>query len=218
MMPKWSRDYWPSLILAGLIMILALAGLVEWAWLHPLDRPNLSRSDNRPASDAASVSGAEQPAFELPDLESFAATVERPLFAENRRPPAEEELEAASNAVSTPLTLKLMGVIFTPRQHSVLMQDAKGKYKRMRRNDTLDGWTLVTIAGDRVTLQQGSEQKELMLLKPRPKPPVAGQATPHAKPKVQDGSEDMDTDEETDSSDETTTEDTSSDEEPEASD
>lgn len=207
-MPKWSREYLPSLILSGLVLVLALLGLVEWSFLQSDTRQNSARQDNRHPIEARQDSAAESPGFELPELEEFTATVERPLFAENRSPPAEDELEASAPAASTPLTLKLMGVIFTPRQQTVLMQDAKGKYKRMRRNDTLDGWTLAGIAGDRVTLRQGSEQKELMLLKPRPKPPVIGQGAQgqHAKPVIQEGGEEQE--EEVDNTEEITTEDT----------
>ncbi len=210
MMLKWSRDYWPSLILAGLIGILTLAGLLEWSWLQTPAHPSASHGDNRQTPNTASGEDEEPSSFELPEMESYTATVERPLFAENRKPPAEEELEAAGNAVSTPLTLKLMGVMLTPRQHAALMQDAKGKYKRLRRNDSLDGWTLVSVASDRVVLQQGGEQKELMLLKPRPKPPASGQMVP--KPKVHEGVGDAETEEESDTSDESSGEDTTDEE------
>ena len=79
---------------------------------------------------------------------------------------------------SSPLTLKLMGVVFTPKQHTALLVDAKGKYKRVRKNEALDGWTLVNLEPGKVTMQQGEEQKELMLLKPKPKALNAPNAPP----------------------------------------
>jgi hypothetical protein len=184
MMPKWSREYMPALVLSGLVAVLSILATLEWAWLQPGQLQGHNRPDNRPSSGAGVVADEDSPGFELPELEAFAATVEHPLFAENRLPPAEEALDAATPLVSTPLTLKLMGLIFTPRQQTALMQDAKGKYKRLHRNDSLDGWTLVALSGDRVTLQQGGEQKELILLKPRPKPPTA--QVPHPKTVAQD--------------------------------
>lgn len=187
-MPKWSREYLPSLILSGLVLILSAMVILEWAWLQPGALHSTPHANHHAHSGEGQVAVEESPLFELPSLDEFSATVEHPLFAENRLPPAEEELEAAIPVVSTPLTLKLMGVIFTPRQQTALMQDAKGKYKRLRHNDTLDGWTLMALSGDRVTLQQGNEQKELVLLKPRPKPP-SGAQTPHPKPVIQETGE-----------------------------
>ncbi len=189
MMPaKWSREYIPGLILSGVVLLLSSAALLEWFWLQPGQSQPGSQPGHSAPAGSGGVAVEESPGFELPDPDAYSTIVERPLFAENRLPPAEEELEAATPVVSTPLTLKLMGVIFTPRQRIALLQDAKGRYRRLRHNDSLDGWTLIALSGDRVTLQQGSEQKELILLKPRPKPPAGTQAgqAPRAKPIVQE--------------------------------
>ncbi|MGI9212897.1 MAG: hypothetical protein ACR2HF_10530 [Methylococcaceae bacterium] len=212
-MPKWSREYLPSLILSGLVLILSVLVLLEWAWLQPGSLHAAPHTDHRATSGEGQGAVEESPGFELPSLDEFSATVEHPLFAENRLPPAVEELEAATPIVSTPLTLKLMGVIFTPRQQIALMQDANGKYKRLRHNDALDGWTLIALSGDRVTLQQGNEQKELVLLKPRPKPP-GGAQTPHPKPVVQETGEE-ESEDSTDNSEDVVN-DESVDEEPES--
>ena len=211
-MPKWMRDYLPSLMLSGLVLLQGLAGALEWSYLAA-DTPQAAlKQDAHSASDSPSAQADEPAGFELPALDEFNATIERPLFAEGRQPPSEEELDAGTPVVSTPLTLKLMGVMLTPRQHAALLQDAKGKYKRMRRNDTLDGWTLIAIADDKVTLQQGSQQKDLILLKPHPKPPAPGTGqSPHPKPIIQQDGEEPS--EEVDNTEEVSTEETP-DEEP----
>jgi hypothetical protein len=194
-MPKWSRDYLLTVVLAGVAAVLGLAVVVEWAVLERSSRKILAAAPVKSVPGEAADATAVQD-FELPDLDEFAATVERPLFAENRRPPAEDADAAAAPAPSKPLTLKLMGVVFTPKQHTALLVDAKGKYKRIRKDESLDGWTLVALAPGKVTMQQGEEQKELMLLKPKPKvpsvpnaPPQPGQ--PHPKVPAQPPNDDQ---------------------------
>ncbi len=98
-----------------------------------------------------------------PALESYAEMVDRPLFLQSRRPPTEEEEEEAPPAPAepkTPLNAKLMGVILTPGAKVALLVDEKGKYKRARKNTVIDGWKLVEIKDDRVTLEQAGEQKD----------------------------------------------------------
>jgi|GEM_PF-1832443 hypothetical protein len=218
MLAKWSREYLPGLILSGVVVVLSSTALLEWFWLQPDSPSGHSAVGHTVPAGRGGVAVEESPGFELPDLETYTTIVERPLFAENRLPPDEEELESQTPVVSTPLTLKLMGIIFTPRQRMALLQDARGKYKRLRPNESLDGWTLTALSGDKVSLQQGGEQKELILLKPRPKPPASasGGQNARSKPVVQE-TDNGESEEVVDDAEDTGDEETP-DEEPETSD
>jgi hypothetical protein len=189
-MPKWSRDYLLTSILSGIAAVLGLALAVEWTVLARHRSENLQPPPAKTAP--AQESDAEDEAdFELPALDEYEQMTERPLFMESRRPGAVATETAAPPPPPTPMNLKLMGIVWTPEGRTALMADAKGKYKRLKAQDTLDGWTLIDLGTDKVTMQQGEKREDLPLLKKRPKtstppnappppgqPPMPGQPAP----------------------------------------
>jgi hypothetical protein len=181
-MPKWSRDYLLTSILGGIAAVLSVALLIEWV---VLDKGREQAVQTPPAKTTpAADTAAESPEdFELPPLDGYAQMAERPLFMENRRPGTEVQEAAAEPPPQSPLNLKLMGIVFTPEGKKALMVDAKGKYKRLKPQETLDSWTLVELGSDKVVMQQGEERKELMLLKTKPKAPPGPQPPPGAPPR-----------------------------------
>lgn len=64
-----------------------------------------------------------------------------------------------------------------------LIADAKGKYKRMKTKDALDGWQVSVIKPDRILMEQSGFKEDLPLLKKRPK--GAPGARPSAPPPPQ---------------------------------
>jgi hypothetical protein len=183
-MSKRYRDYGPALLaLAGSGLLLAV---LLWQWLHYRGREAdlKSRLAAKVEVRLQAAPKEEQP-YALPGLEAYAATVERPLFMESRRPAEADAGEPpAASAPKRPLTAKLMGVVFAPGQKPLgLFVDARGKYKRLRSDDPnpLDGWTVVGIEADKAILEQDGTREELKLAKPRPKrPPTPPPGTPGA--------------------------------------
>jgi len=174
-MSKWARDNLLTLILAGVASLLLVGVAIESAVLKSKRSAAAAASAEKAANpEAAAPVDAED--FELPDIQEYETIVERPLFMEGRRPGAEAGETTAAAVPDTPLTVKLMGVAFTPTDKTALFVDAKGKYKRLKKNGSIEGWTLVDFAPDKVTLQRGDEQKELPLIKPKPKT-ATGQGT-----------------------------------------
>jgi hypothetical protein len=155
---------------------LLLIGVnIESAVLKSKRSAVLDSSENVAAPEA--IEPVDTDEVVLPEFQEYETIVQRPIFMEGRRPGAVGGETTATAAQNTPLTVKLMGVAFTPKDKTALFVDAKGKYKRLKKNGSIEGWTLIDFAFDRVTLQQGDEQRVLMLLKPKPKTaPV--QATP----------------------------------------
>lgn len=180
-MPKWSREYLLTAVLAGVAAVLALSLAVEWLVLERSGSREVSPPSARTAPapiDDTEIEGD----FELPPLEDYRQMVERPLFMETRRPGAETNEAAAPQSPPRPINLKLMGVVWTPHGKIALLVDAKGKYRRLKMQDMLDGWTLVDLESDRATLQQGEKREVLPLLKKRPKPPPGTQPAPAPPP------------------------------------
>jgi Type II secretion system protein C len=155
----------------GALCLLLIAGLMLESLVF-----------RRPGTDQAPpsvTSAAEQPplipegegAFELPQVDEFADFVDRPLLVEGRKPPPpeEEQKQQAEAQDATPLSLKLMGVLFSPSGEMAILAEQTGKNRRVRKGATLNGWKLVELHRDRVTLQRGEERRDLQLLKPKPK-------------------------------------------------
>lgn len=152
----------------------------------------VQRSGSDSAQTAGALEGASpenvepEVAFELPPLDAFSPFVDRPLFMEGRKPAVEgEQAQAPQEEDLTPLTLTLMGVMFTPRGEMAIVAEASGKNRRVRMSGTIGGWRLVEVKPDRVTLQRGEERRDLPLMKPRPKGPAT--AAPPGQPAMPAG-------------------------------
>ncbi|BBA36504.1 hypothetical protein sS8_4574 [Methylocaldum marinum] len=184
-MSRWTRDNLLSLILATVAGLLLIGVAVESAILK--NKRSTVAASSEKAANPQSAEPVETEDFELPEIQEYETIVERPLFMASRRPGVEVGEATTTAAPDTPLNVKLMGVAFTPNDKTALVVDAKGKYKRLKKNGTIDGWTLVEFAPDRVTLQRDAEQRELMLLKPKPKtaPAQATHTPPHQAPRRQ---------------------------------
>jgi general secretion pathway protein N len=136
-----------SLILAaacGVLFLLALAlqiGLGRgYSWLPP----------EGDAAVAESVAIDRTP-FKLPAESEFAATQERPLFNEDRKPtPDEPSEESAPQPPSAPLNIALTGVVLTPDVRVAMVQD-KSKNASIALKEGMPmpgdqgGWTLTKI-------------------------------------------------------------------------
>lgn len=176
-MQKLGNDQVVTTLLGAVAAAMLLVLAVEWVILARHRAETLRPVAVRPAPAPAAEEQADQP-FGLPPIQNFREMVERPLFMDTRRPGPEGPDEPPPPPPSTPMVLKLMGVVWTPTGKLALMTDAKGKYKRLKLNDTLDGWTLVELGSDRVGMTQGDKRETVTLLKKRPKLPPGAPPPP----------------------------------------
>jgi len=110
--------------------------------------------------------------------ESYADFVSRPLFINGRRPVVEPSPEEINNAVIAPVVFEwqLNGVFSTKKGLSAFLfrptaKTSKEKYRKISKEEDLDGWKLTEIYPDKVIFQQGFQQKELLLRKIKTKDP-----------------------------------------------
>lgn len=171
-MSKRYREYGLALLMLAASGALLLVLLGEWLHYRRLASEIKSQLATKAEVRLQAAPKEEQP-YELPSLDKYIATVERPLFMESRRPAeVDDSAPQAAAAPKLPLNAKLMGVVFAPGQKPLgLFVDAKGKYKRRRSDDEepLDGWKVVEIEPDKAVLEQDGTREELKLLKPKPK-------------------------------------------------
>ena len=156
---------WQLLASSGLGLIL----LFEWGY-SDYSRNQLQSTMDRKIQ-------ADYQADELPQLslskqsaESFINIVERPLFIEGRKP-LPEILETSSEASANDQLddWSLIG-IYTKNKRQVALfrkQNEARKFLKLNEDQAISGWQLKQIQDDRVVLQQGGQEKSVMLRKPR---------------------------------------------------
>ena len=98
------------------------------------------------------------------DTSRFLALLERPLFQLTRRPPPPPP--PPSEAVQAPVdnlsTAQLSGIVAAEGVASIILTMA-GKARRVRLNESVDGWTLQSIQGRSVIFAGGGQTRTLQL-------------------------------------------------------
>ena len=160
-------------LLASVCILCALIIIGEWYYAVRAKKHALTPTP----SAEIKLSHDEMPGLELTrqSEESYADLVARPLFIKGRRPvdePSQEEAQALG-AVDT-FDWQLNGVYTTKKGLSALFSRSttkapKDNYRKISIGTDLDGWKLTEIHYDKVILKQGSQQKELLLRKPKSK-------------------------------------------------
>ncbi|MDF1584261.1 MAG: hypothetical protein P1P78_13255 [Methyloprofundus sp.] len=126
--------------------------------------------------------------FSGKSLDDYPDIVQRPLFFKGRQPIFIDDTEQASTESEAQtrgeISIDLVGIINTPEGTFALFQDPKAKshadkFKRFAQGDEINGWRLKEIQYDRVIIVSDTEDKELLLSKPRVAKPVKA---PQGKP------------------------------------
>ena len=167
-----------SKLIAGLASFCIACILIiigEWlyaSWAEKTILTSLTSTDKKLSPD-------EMPHIELNEQpeESYVDLVARPLFIKGRKPIDEPSPEEAKNAlVPVIFDWELNGVYTTANGLSALFSRSKTKvakdnYRKIGIGAELDGWKIVEIYQDKALLKQGTQEKELLLRKIKPKDP-----------------------------------------------
>ena len=167
-----------SKLIAGLASFCIACILIiigEWlyaSWAEKTILTSLTSKDKKLSPD-------EMPHIELNEQpeESYVDLVARPLFIKGRKPIDEPSPEAIQNAlVPVVFDWELNGVYTTANGLSALFSRSKTKvakdnYRKIGIGAELDGWKIVEIYQDKALLKQGTQEKELLLRKIKPKDP-----------------------------------------------
>jgi hypothetical protein len=163
-----SEYRWTIFLLVSSVF-LSFALLTEWGimtWRDGMTRNRIN--EKTPQGDPPVVKSA--PKFsDLPAMESYAQTVERPLFMEVRKPGEEPWRSAVHSAQTERQPVTLSGVILAPAGNEALLADEHQHTKRVKKGETWNGWTLLDVYPDHVLLEQGAEKLEIhMHMKKKP--------------------------------------------------
>jgi len=101
--------------------------------------------------------------FALPSLETFRATVERPLFTPGRRAP--HAAPPTAEPVMASAVWRLVGFIVdgSGRGVALMRGEEAGQVVRVRPGEAIGGWTVERIAAGEVTLVRDEERLSVPL-------------------------------------------------------
>ncbi|MDD2761840.1 MAG: hypothetical protein PHH11_16305 [Methylomonas sp.] len=166
------------------LAILSVVMALEWG-LGELNQSSLQDTLNKTLSTDYQSEPLSSLNLPKPAADSFINIVERPLFIEGRKPIP----EAASEKVEQGADLgqledwALIGIYNKDKKAVALFrkQNEPKKFLKLNEQQVISGWQLKEIQADRVLLEQGGQQKTVMLRKPRPQskaPPPKRPAPP----------------------------------------
>ena len=158
-------------ICAGLLFLI----VCEWLYAMYAQSQLL---DNVDAVNKQKKSGAQLPTVELskrPEA-NYKDLVERPLFIQGRKPVNEPDTvqTPVTNMASENFNWALNGVYTSQNKLYALFSRTTGKvakdnYRKVTKDNDIEGWKVTEITKDKVVVSQGDKQKELPLRKVKPK-------------------------------------------------
>jgi general secretion pathway protein N len=144
---------------APLLLLALCAGLGLIIYLE-LDRPAIDPAWSAPTPRPASPAGESDPGFRLPPLAAYSEVVARPLFSPSRRPGAAAESGPEDGGQASPFTI--MGTVVSDTARRALISHGNPpQLAHVTEGQRLEGWTVETIAADRVVLTQGGQRVEI---------------------------------------------------------
>jgi type II secretory pathway component PulC len=92
----------------------------------------------------------------MPDRSTLAIILERPLFAQGRRP-------SGGSRQATSIDFTLAGVVIFGDERSALIRPAAGAIRQLKIGENVGGWTLREVALDRVIVRRDTTEAEVFL-------------------------------------------------------
>ncbi len=146
---------------ANLLLAFALAAL----WLTPQGTlRNVHWQPPSPQKPEFSDPGASLPALESANVSGFMATLDRPLFSPNRRPPPPPPPVNTTAPEPDPLAnIQLQGV-YSGAGGGGIFAKVDGKDRRIAVGGVLGAWSVKAIDNREVTFVRGDETRVLRLV------------------------------------------------------
>ncbi len=174
-----------------LIIAALLAAFLGWRWFNPVTAPELEPASSKGAGngDIGELLDNMNLAASFPPLAAYQAISARPLFFSQRRPPPPYVPEKGGGRKPGPSRktgkprIQLSAIVRIGDQVYALVRGGRNKgSRRVRVNDDIDGWKVVSIDADRLVLNSGSETETLLLRNYKPVKPVKQAPKKAARP------------------------------------
>lgn len=161
---------------------LGLGGLLYWQWSDwPPPPPGQVAGPMPPDARVTTLPDPLDGLAPVQDREEYAAIKERPLFRPDRRPQEPvltDGVEAPPPADNDLAGFDLTGVIISPAMTTAWVKDPSQQTPvRLRPGETLSGWTVKDILGDRMVVERQGKS-DTLYLRDFKAPAGPGTATP----------------------------------------
>ena len=131
----------------------------------------LQASNDRAGPMTAAIEPAKIPAlpaaqaFQMPPIEDFGETLDRPLFSKIRRPPPPApDAPADKPEKKQTVKVRLAGVVISPEERVALVQEPRAReITRLKVGQEIEGWVLEAILADRIVLRFGELREEVKI-------------------------------------------------------
>lgn len=136
------------------------AALAAWLVYELTASPRLPE----PPAAASEAAAFTLPSLEIapPDLATLRATLERPLFDDDRRPNVAEEAAASPEAVqaakAAPVRLSAIVVASDGSRMALVKPEGQDEPQRVRLGETVAGWKVAEMSDEAVTLTAGDQR------------------------------------------------------------
>ena len=148
------------LAFAALVAISLLCAAMLYRELtEPAPAPSKAAAGQATVTAPVAPPAGAPASFAMPPLQAYAEVTARPLFSPGRRPPS------VSQQVAGPASsLALVGVVISRDGRIALIRQGKAPAAaRVQEGQLVDGWTVKSIAADRVVVRSGATEAELKL-------------------------------------------------------
>ena len=170
-MSRIARRNFPILLMAGANLVM---GCIVYAEIRA--RPMIPDQEVSQVAGEIRVPPLPGARAAMPSRATFTAIVERPLFSPSRRPPVEG---VAVESIPT-LDVSLFGIVISTGEPSAIVKPGSGGDPvRVTEGETMSGWTVARIEADRILVQHGAAERELLLDFSAPAPPPPEMAMPN---------------------------------------
>lgn len=118
----------------------------------------------------------------LAPIESYSATVARPLFSPTRQPELPPPAPVAAAAAPLPAPAApvppgtLLGILISPQGSAAILRLPGGRSETVSEGGSVEGWLVRQVSPDRVLLSSGATNAEVTF--PVAQPPTAAAARP----------------------------------------
>ena len=142
---------------------IGLALALAWLWVDESGQP---RPQNwvapAPLVPGATATADAPTAVTAPNPSQYMATLDRPIFAPDRRPPPPPDTVPATPPPDPLADFTLYGVYGSDEKGGILAK-SDGRVRRIRTGESLGDWIVRSVQGRQVTLVRADETRTMFL-------------------------------------------------------
>jgi len=152
-----------------LLFVTSIAGTLAWG-VFEYQRDNQQLPPTPPGAAPTTLPDITPPLMESKPLESYSATLERPLFFSERKLPdpkqaAVTEKAPKKNRQSSLPKVRLSAILIDSEKRSAVIEVlGTGKSRRLEIGQSISGWELTEVKDQAIVMRSGARRHQFELL------------------------------------------------------